>query len=248
MTIELNKIYNMDCFDYLEQVPDDYFDFVFTDHPYEMTKNTWDKKVDLAKWWKEIHRVTKENTAVISFAAQPFTTELINSNIKNFRYSLIWDKVLPVGFLNANKMPLRSHEDICVFYKKLPFYNPEKTQGHDRKIIKNRKSTTNYNYGFYKSGTSYDSTERYPKSILCFSNGGNRTNLFHQTEKPLDLAIYLLKLYAKKGFRVLDTFVGGGTIPVACKSLGLDFGGCDLLAKNVSIANKRLNAVQGILL
>jgi len=246
--IELNKIYTMDCFEYLKQVPDGYFDLVLTDHPYGTTQNDWDKVVDLKKWWEEIHRVTKENTAVISFSAQPFTTDLINSNRDNFRYSLVWDKVLPVGFLNANRMPLRSHEDICVFYKKQPFYNPEKTQGFDRKIVKNRKCKKTTNYGDFNDGGSYDSTERFPKSIMNFSNGGNRNSNVHPTQKPLDLAIYLLKLYAKQGFKVLDTFVGSGTIPVACKSLGLDFGGCDLLAKNVSITNKRLETVQGILL
>lgn len=244
MNDKLNKIHCMDCLDFMQEVPDNYFDLVLTDPPYGTTKNEWDNVVNLDLWWSEIKRITKENTAVISFSAQPFTTDLINSNRTDFRYSLVWDKVLPVGFLNANRMPLRSHEDICVFYKKLPFYNPEKSQGHERKIVTNRSCKQSTNYGDFKDGGSYDSTERFPKSILEFSSGGTRTQIVHPTQKPLELVGYLLRLYSNKDFKVFDSFMGSGTTAVACQSLGIDWCGCELDEEYCKIARDRLSKVQ----
>lgn len=244
LTVELNTIYNMDCFELMKHIPDNYFDLVLTDPPYGTTKNVWDKVVDLDHWWEEIQRINKG--ATICFCAQPFTTDLIISNRKNFRYSLVWDKVLPVGFLNANRMPLRSHEDICVFYDKLPFYNAQKSKGHDRKTAYRRKNATNNNYGDCKADYLYDSTERFPKSILKFSNGGTRNDIVHPTQKPLSLIEYILRLYAKPNFKVFDPFIGSGTTVVGCKSLGIDFVGCDIQANCVDISNKRLEAVQGV--
>ena len=112
---KLNTIINDDCLNVMRKIPDKYFDLVLTDPPYNITKNEWDAAIDLKSFWQEINRINKG--ASIIFCAQPFTTDLINANRKNFRYTLIWDKVLPTGFLNANKMPLRVHEDICVFMK-----------------------------------------------------------------------------------------------------------------------------------
>lgn len=247
MNFEMNKIYNMDCLEFMKQVPDKYFDLVIADHPYGTTKNKWDKVVDLKKWWSETNRTTKEKSAIICFGAQPFTTDLINSNRDNFRYSLVWDKVLPVGFLNANKMPLRSHEDILIFYRKLPYYNPEKTHGHDRKQVKKRSGENNNNYGDFNDAGWYDSTERFPTSIMKFSNGGTRTKIVHPTEKPAELIAYLLRLYAKKYFKVYIPFCGSGVDAEQCISLGIDWVATELDEDYCKIANKRLEAVQGSL-
>jgi len=247
MKDKLNKIHNMCTFKFMKDVPDNFFDLVIADHPYGTTKNKWDKVINLKRWWNEIDRITKDNTAVICFGAQPFTTDLINSNRKNFRYSLVWDKVLPVGFLNSNRMPLRSHEDILIFYKQLPFYNPEKTQGHDRKKVTSRSCKQNNNYGDFKDGGNYDSTERFPTSIMKFSNGGNRTSIVHPTEKPAELIAYILRLYAKKEFKTYIPFCGSGVDAEQCISLGIDFVATELDPHYVVIANKRLEAVQGSL-
>jgi len=246
----MNKIHHIDCLEFMKQVPDNYFDLVLTDPPYGTTQNEWDTVIDLKEFWVQINRITKDDSAVICFSAQPFTTDLINSNRENFRYSLVWDKVLPVGFLNANRMPLRSHEDICVFYRKLPFYNPEKTTGHDRKIVKNRNSKNNKNYGDFENVGGYDSTERFPTSILKYSNGGNRNTILHPTQKPAELVAQLLRLYAKEGFKIYEPFAGSGTTPVCCEMLphlGLKWVANELEADYVAIANKRLEAVQGSL-
>jgi site-specific DNA-methyltransferase (adenine-specific) len=245
----------------MKSVPDNYFDLVLTDPPYHTTQNKWDVAIDLEAWWEQINRIC--GGAVISFAAQPFTSDLIATNRVNFRYSLVWDKVLPVGFLNSNKMPLRQHEDICIFYKKLPYYNPEKTHGHDRKIVKNRYSSKQQNYGHFENVGGYDSTERFPTSVLKFSNGGNRMSMEHPTQKPLELVQYLLRLYSTPGvevfsddmstkniigkFKIFDPFMGSGTTAIAAKSLGLDWCGCELDEEYCNVARKRLEAVQGSL-
>lgn len=229
----------------MKRVPDNYFDLVLTDPPYGTTQNEWDNVVELDLWWSEIKRITKENTAVICFSAQPFTTDLINSNRTDFRYSLVWDKVAPVGFLNANKMPLRVHEDICIFYKKLPFYSPIMEQGlsYDKGI----RTFSEGNYGYFKESKALnESGDRHPKSILRFSNA-DRQNKQHPTQKPTSIIEYLLRTFTCKDFKVFDPFMGSGTTAVACKSIGLDFVGCELEPEYVSIANKRLEAVQGSL-
>ena len=245
--MERNKVYNECCFELFKKIPDRSIDLIVTDPPYNMTKNEWDKEIDWQEWWKEINRIKKDNAAVIMFSAQPFTTDLIMSNRKSFRYSLVWDKVLPVGFLNANKMPLRSHEDICVFYDNLPFYNPVKSTGHNRKIVKNRKCNQNNNYGDFKDGASYDSTERFPTSLMTFSNGGTRTEILHPTQKPIELIKYILRMYADKHFIIADFFGGSGTPFEACKGSGLDYIGCELDKDYYEIINKRLSQVQGSL-
>ena len=217
MSERMGEIHNVDCLDFMKQVPDNYFDLVLTDPPYNTTQNKWDVAINLDSWWQEINRITKPKTAKVIFSAQPFTTDLINANRKQFRYTMVWDKVLPVGFLNANKMPLRVHEDICVFYENLPYYNVIKTQGHERKVVKKRNSKNNNNYGDFESVDEYDSTERHPTSIMQFSNGGNRLSIQHPTQKNLELVQHLVMMYADDNFKVLDPFIGSGTTAIVCK-------------------------------
>lgn len=243
----INQIYNEDCLETMKRMPDKSIDLVLTDPPYNTTQNEWDKPFDLKIWWDEINRIKKEDAAVIVFSAQPFTTDLINSNRKAFRYTLVWDKVLPVGFLNSGRMPLRSHEDICIFYDKLPHYKPVMSVGHDRKIVKHRDSKNNNNYGDFKDVGGYDSTERFPTSIMTFSNGGNRTKILHPTQKPVEAILHLLRMYAKENFVVYDSFAGSGTTLEGCKSLGLDYIGSELDEDYYKIIQKRLSAVQGSL-
>lgn len=241
--IEMNRIYNEDCLEIMKQVPDKYFDLVLTDPPYNTTQNSWDVAIDLQEFWRQINRVNKGATVV--FSAQPFTTDLIQANRKRFRYSLIWDKVAPVGFLNANRMPLRVHEDICIFYESLPFYSPimEAGEPYDKGIRTFNKG----NYGYVDDSIAKNETGlRHPKSILRFTNA-DRQNKQHPTQKPTSIIEYLLRTYADKGFKVFDPFMGSGTTAVACQSLGLQWCGCELDPDYCAIANKRLEQVQGAL-
>ena len=174
--------------------------------------------------WGEYERITKDNAAIILFGNGMFTADLMESNRKLWRYNLIWHKTQPTGFLNAKKMPLRAHEDICVFYKKLPTYNPQMTTGHMRKVSKaehkvNSKKTTDYGeHGL----TTYDSTERYPRSVLTFSKDVQKAAL-HPTQKPVALIEYLIKTYTNPGDLVLDSCAGSMTLAIAAMNTGRDY-------------------------
>ena len=174
--------------------------------------------------WGEYERITKDNAAIILFGNGMFTADLMESNRKLWRYNLIWHKTQPTGFLNAKKMPLRAHEDICVFYKKLPTYNPQMTTGHMRKVSKaehkvNSKKTTDYGeHGL----TTYDSTERYPRSVLTFSKDVQKSAL-HPTQKPVALIEYLIKTYTNPGDLVLDSCAGSMTLAIVAMNTGRDY-------------------------
>lgn len=174
--------------------------------------------------WGEYERITKDNAAIILFGNGMFTADLMESNRKLWRYNLIWHKTQPTGFLNAKKMPLRAHEDICVFYKKLPTYNPQMTTGHMRKVSKaehkvNSKKTTDYGeHGL----TTYDSTERYPRSVLTFPKDVQKSAL-HPTQKPVALIEYLIKTYTNPGDLVLDSCAGSMTLAIAAMNTRRDY-------------------------
>ena len=172
-----------------------------------------------------------------------FTAELMISNKSMWKYNLIWEKTQPTGFLNANKMPLRNHEDICVFYNKLPIYNPQKTTGHIRKVSKaehkiNCKETLNYDT--YNVST-YDSTERYPKSVWKFAKDSQKAAL-HPTQKPILLLEELIKTYTNENAVILDSCMGSGTTGVACKNLNRKFIGIEKEKKYFEIAKERIES------
>lgn len=177
--------------------------------------------------WPEWERVCAENAAMIFFATQPFATDLIESNRKIFRYDIIWYKPMATGFLNANRMPLRNHEYILVFYKKLPVYNPQMRIGklHERGFGKKiRKSS---NYGHYNI-TNSKSNEYFPESVIEFSNGDKQTESFHPTQKPLDLIRYLILTYSNPGDLVFDGYLGSGTTLIASEMEGRDCIGAEM--------------------
>ncbi|MHC5215647.1 DNA-methyltransferase [Enterococcus sp. LJL128] len=190
---------------------------ILTDLPYGTTQNKWDSIIPLEPLWEQYERIIKDNGAIVLTGCQPFTSQLIMSNPKLFRYEWIWEKTTATGHLNAKRMPLRVHENILVFYKKLPQYIPQMTQGHTRKVSsaehkRNSKKSTNYND--YQL-TSYDSTERYPRSVLKFGTDKQKSKL-HPTQKPVSLFEYLIKTYTIQGDTVLDNCSGSGTTAVAC--------------------------------
>ena len=182
----------------------------------EYTKKGFDenKKTGL---WTHYKRIIKDNGAIVLFANGMFTADLMKSNEKMWRYNLVWQKTQPTGHLNAKRMPLRSHEDICVFYKKLPTYNPQKTTGHKRKVstAKNKMNCKKtLNYGEYNL-TSYDSTERYPTSVWTFSKDIQKSAI-HPTQKPVALIEKIIKTYSYENEIVLDSCAGSMTTAIAC--------------------------------
>ena len=221
--MELNKIYNEECLEGMKKIPDKSVDMILADLPYGTTRNRWDSIIPLEPLWAEYERIIKERGAIVLTAAQPFTSVLITSNLKCFKYDITWDKSQVTGFLNAKKMPLRRHEDILVFYKKLPVYNPQFTQGEGYKISRSHRSN---NYGEQKTNSTKSDGRRYPTSILNVPQV--RVKGGHPTQKPVALFEHLIKTYTNEGETVLDNCMGSGTTAIACMNAGRNYIGFEL--------------------
>jgi site-specific DNA-methyltransferase (adenine-specific) len=221
----------------MKDLPDKSIDAIIADLPYGITRAKWDSILDLDSLWKQYERIIKPNGAVILFGSQPFTTTLINSNIKDFKYTLVWDKKMKVGMMNCKRMPLRQHEDIMVFYKKQPTYNPQMTKGK----MRNKKIAPTKDFEVYGQITPIDNfnDDYYPSSILEFSNANQKTKS-HPTQKPVALLEYLIKTYTNEGEVVLDNTMGSGTTGVACVNTNRNFIGMELDDKYFEIAKERI--------
>ncbi|WP_442637665.1 DNA-methyltransferase [Rossellomorea marisflavi] len=223
--MDKNVVLKGDCLDLLKTLPNKAIDMILCDLPYGTTQNKWDSIIPLDELWKEYNRVIKDNGAIVLFGAQPFTSKLVMSNLKQFRYSLVWEKNKSSGFLNANRMPLRIHEDILVFYKKLPTYNPQKTTGHKPANKYTKHSGDGDNYGKTKTGLSGGgNTDRHPTTVLKFPviNNDDKEK-FHSTQKPVALYEWLIKTYSNEGELVLDNCSGSGTLGIACLNTNRSF-------------------------
>lgn len=220
--MDLDVTYNEDCLIGFKHIPDKSVNMILGDLPYGQTaRNKWDTIIPFKPLWEQINRITKDNAAIVLFANGMFTADLIQSNRKEWRYNLIWKKTQPTGFMNSHKMPLRPHEDICIFYKKLPTYNPQMTTGHVRKVSKashhvNAEKTLNY--GEYEF-SDYDSTERYPISVIEFAKDTQKS-AWHPTQKPLALCEWLINTYTNPGDVVCDPCAGSMTTAIACRNTG----------------------------
>lgn len=231
------ELYQGDCLVEMDKIADHSVDMIFTDLPYGTTANAWDVRIPLAKLWEQYKRVLKSGGVVLLFAQMPFGADLINSNRKWFRYEWIWHKPMPVGFLNANRMPLRAHENILVFYERLPKYHPQKTQG--KPYTQKRKApTTNYR-PFRIAPTICRDGMRYPRDVVAFSNA-NHAKKIHPTEKPVDLLEYMIRTYTDEGETVLDLCMGSGSCGVACQQLGRNFIGIEKDTGYFEAAKKRI--------
>lgn len=225
----ISEVYNEDCYLTLQRMKDKSVNLLLQDPPFGVTQNEWDVAPDLKRMWPEWERVVTDNAAMIFFATQPFATDLIASNRKLFRYDLIWYKPLGTGFLNANRMPLRNHEHLIVFYKKLPTYNPQLAKGPRRK--KGLKgSSLSDNYGNFEPSEKINDTY-HPHSVVEFSNGDNTTENEHPTQKPLSLLQYLIRTFSNPGDMVFDGYMGSGTTLVAAYKEGRSCIGAELNEK-----------------
>jgi len=234
------QLYNDDCFNIFPTIADKSVDLICCDLPYGTTKNKWDSILPFDQLWEHYERIIKENGAIVLFGQDKFSAHLMLSNEKLHRYNLIWKKGNRVsGFLNAKKMPLRNHEDILVFYKKLPTYNPQMEFGeksHSRG--RTDKAITNNCYGAFHLTEDNLSNEKYPKSVLNFAKPHPP---IHPTQKPVALLEYLIKTYTNEGDLVLDNCMGSGTCGVACKILNRQFIGIEKSKKYFDMAEKRIN-------
>jgi len=234
-------LWHGDCLDRMKDIPDGSVDMALADLPYATTRNKWDSAIDLPALWAQYKRIIKANGTICLFAQTPFDKVLGASNLAMLRYEWIWEKTTATGHLNAKKMPMKAHENILVFYQKLPCYTPQKTQGHERKVSTaqhkiNCVKTTNWGeHGL----TSYDSTERYPRDVLKFSTDKQKT-CFHPTQKPVALLEYLIRTYTLEGETVLDNTMGSGSTGVACLNTNRNFIGIEKDEKYFDIAKKRI--------
>ena len=222
----------------MKDIPDGSVDMILADLPYGTTQNKWDSIIPFEPLWEQYERIIKDNGAIVLTASQPFTTKLIGSNFDLFRYELIWDKKLPTGHLNAKRMPLKRHENVLVFYKKLPVYNPQFTKGEPYDKGFALRLSENWGKQVAVSGKNA-SGRRYPTSLIVKSNANQRVKL-HPTQKPVALFEYLIKTYTNEGDTVLDNVMGSGTTGVACKNLNRNFIGIELDDEYFEIAKERI--------
>ncbi len=239
MTLPINEIICGDCLDVMPTMPDKSIDMILCDLPYGTTACKWDTVIPFEPLWEQYERIIKDNGAIVLFGMQPFTSALIMSNPAIFKYQWVWQKDAGTGFGNANKQPLRDHEDIAVFYYKQPTYNPQFSYGTP---YKQKSCGANHRSSVYAGGglnpiETENNGTRFPKTVLKFARDKNKC---HPTQKPVALCEYLIKTYTNKGEIVLDNCIGGGTTAIAALNAGRFFIGIEKEEKYVEIARKRI--------
>lgn len=242
MNIKKNTIYNMECIEGMRSIREKSVDMILCDLPYGTTHCKWDEIIPFDQLWEQYERIIKDRGAIVLTSSQPFTTKLIASKLKWFRYEWIWKKGNHVtGFPNAKRMPLKNHENICVFYKKLPTYNPQGLLPL-MKVKRNKKKKIG---GIFKENDKslmqeYTTTHtNYPKSIVDHARD---KNTFHPTQKPLALFEYLIKTYTNKGDTVLDNCMGSFTSAVAADNTSRHWFGFEFDQDYCSQGQHRINA------
>lgn len=237
------QLINGDCLKELNMVADNSVSLILCDLPYGTTaRNGWDEKIPFAPLWKQFERVITANGVVALWSQMPFSAELVMSNPRMFRYEWIIEKGNATGFLNAKKMPLKAHENVLIFYKSLPTYNPQMTHGHERKSARRANGTRSLNYGEAQKLSVYDSTDRYPRDVLRFSWDKQKSKL-HPTQKPVAACEYFIRTYTNPGYTVLDCCMGSGSTGVAALNTERDFIGIELDEEYFKVAEERLNGI-----
>ena len=234
------KLMQGDCLELMKEIPDNSVDMVLTDPPYGTTACKWDSVIPLEPMWKELKRITKSTSAIVLFAAQPYTSVLITSNLGMYKYNWVWKKSQAVGHLNAWRQPMRNTEDVCVFYTNQCLYNPElkdKPLANQRPVTSRTK--TSDNYGNHKLDVHKCPPDKtMPATILEFNNAQGTV---HPTQKPIALMEYLIKTYSNEGDVVLDFTLGSGTTGVACVNTNRKFIGIEKDEGYFKIAEDRIN-------
>lgn len=243
-------IYLGDCLEKMKEIEDESIDMILTDLPYGVLNPSnksakWDVPIDIDQLWKEYIRITKPTSAIVLFGQGMFTADLMRSNPEMWRYNLIWEKDRPTGFLNANRMPLRSHEDIMVFYRKLPVYNPQmipcKPSERCHPVGNGKHRDINQQYGnFSRYHQPIIRDEKFPRSIVSISKEHECKGNDHPTQKPVALCEWLIKTYSNEGDIILDSCMGSGTTGVACLNTNRKFIGIEKKEDYYRLAEKRL--------
>lgn len=237
--IDYDYVEQGDCLELMKKIPDGSIDMILCDLPYGTTKNKWDSVIPFELLWNQYERIIKDNGAIVLFSQPPFDKALAMSNIKLFKYEWIWEKEQGSGFLNSKKMPLKNHENILVFYKNLPIYNPQMRTGFKPYTCK--KGNHGTNYGADKGAVTVSDGSRYPLDILKFNRDKEK---LHPTQKPVVLLEYLIKTYTNEGDVVLDNCMGSGSTCVAAVNTNRHYIGFELDEKYFQIACDRLDEAE----
>jgi len=238
------KLLQGDCLELMKGIPDGSVDMVLCDLPYGTTRNKWDNIIPFEPLWEQYRRICKKNAAIVLFSQMPFSVYLIQSNPQIFRYEIIWQKSQGTGHLNANRMPLKIHENILIFYQKLPTYNPQKASGVKYYRAKHYKGSTNYGKQCDYETVNTDG-KRYPVDVVHFSACNNSADKpVHPTQKPVPLLEYLIKTYTNEREIILDNCMGSGSTGVACVNTGRDFIGIELDPCYFETACQRIHEAQ----
>ena len=243
---KMNKLILGDCLSEMKELNDESIDLIFSDPPYGCTNNDWDIKPNMFEVWKEWNRIIKSNGAVLVFADIRFAVDVISANKKYFRYEWVVEKNKPTGFLNAHKMPLKSHDLILVFYKHLPTYNPQWTYGKPYKQKVRGNVSSNYDKTINTIAVS--DGRRYPRDVIKYENnihkGKHKTSNGHPTGKPKELIKYFINTYTNPGDVILDSFMGGGSVGQAAIELGRDFIGIEKDKNIFKLGKRNIESVQ----
>ena len=238
------KIKQGNCLELMMEIPAGSVDLIVTDLPFGITDCAFDRRIPFEPMWEQFWRVCKPNAAIALFSVGKFTIELAASQLKYYRYEWIYEKDNAGGFLNAKKIPLRAHENILIFYKKLPTYNPQFTKGKPYKH-ETRTFSENYSHSKILSTIVSEDGRRYPRTVVKFQRPkyifGKGNKKFHAQQKPVDLLEYLIKTYSNEGETVLDCTMGSGSTGVACMNTSRRFIGFELEEKFFNIAQKRIS-------
>lgn len=240
--MELNKVYNEDCLEGMKRIPDKSIDMVLCDLPYGTTQNKWDSILPFDRLWKQYKRVLKDNGATVLFASQPFTSLLITSNLRDYKYTWVWDKVNKFsGHLNAKKQPLRITEDIVLFYSQQPTYNPIMVKGDPYTAIS--KGGKSSNYGLQDDGIiTVNNGDYYPKNIISIKGDERGSEgRIHPTQKPVALCEYLICTYTNEGEIVLDNCMGSGTMAIAAINTNRNYIGFEKEERYYNIILERIS-------
>lgn len=242
----LNQVFEDDCLDVMEHLPDNSVDMVLCDLPYGTTQNKWDSVIDLTKLWERYSRIVKKNGAIVLTSQGIFTAKLIISNEKWFKYKIVWEKSKPTNFLNAKKQPLRKHEDICVFYQAQPTYNPQMTFGkaYSKGIRKNQHTGS---YGEFDP-VLVESKDgmRYPTDVVYFKTPESEAEgtVWHPTQKPVELGRYLIRTYSNPGDVILDNASGSGSFLISALLEHRNFIGIEKNQDSRLFKNEAIDLIQ----
>ena len=239
----INNIIKGDTLEVMSQLKEKSVDMILCDLPYGYTQNNWDSIIPLDELWREYERVIKDNGAIVLTSSGLFTAQLQLSNIKLYKYKMIWVKSKATNFLNAKKQPLRKYEEICIFYKKQPVYNPEMTVG-DAYNKGFRKNQLTGSYGDFSSVEVKSEGGRYPTDILYFKTAESEGKVLHPTQKPVELGRYLVRTFTNPGDTVLDNTCGSGSFLVSAILEGRNFIGIDKDEESKQFKNTNVSYVE----